>query len=269
MFVRLLRLSEEERRRYDLSSMVAATVGSGPCAPEIKEEMIRWWGPIITETYGGTEGNGMTRITSLEALERPGSVGRPVFGEIHILDADNNQVPDGQEGTVYFSGGRPFEYYNDPTKTAGAYIRDGWSTLGDVGRLDADGYLFLTDRVADVIITGGVNVYPREVEQVLARHPAVDDVAVIGIPNAEFGEEVVAVVALVPEAAVAPGVAPAGLAEELIAFARDRLAHFKCPRSVDFVDTLPRQQTGKLFKRELRARYDRRSERDEEGSQPR
>jgi long-chain acyl-CoA synthetase len=267
MFVRLLRLSDEEQQRYDLSSMLGATVGSGPCAPEVKEAMIRWWGPIITETYGGTEGNGMTRISSLEALDHPGSVGRPVFGEIHILDGDNNPVPKGHEGTVYFSGGRPFEYYNDPSKTAEAYVRDGWSTLGDIGRLDAQGYLYLTDRVADVIISGAVNIYPREVEQVLARHPAVDDVAVIGVPNAEFGEEVLAVVV------AAPGAWRVGLADELIAFTRDRLAHFKCPRSVDFVEALPRQQTGKLFKRQLRARYQANaviaSATEEKGSQPR
>lgn len=249
MFVRMLRLPEEVRGRYDLSSMVAATVGSGPITHEVKAAMIDWWGPIITEVYGGTEGNGMTRITSTEALERPGSVGRPTFGEIHILDDDGQPVPDGEDGIVYFSGGRPFEYHNDPAKTAKAYLRDGWSTLGDVGHLDADGYLYLTDRVADVIISGAVNIYPREVENVLSRHPAVDDVAVIGVPNVEFGEEVKAIVA--PR----PGAPTENLEAELIAFCRSQLAHFKCPRSVDLVDALPRQQTGKLFKRQLRDRY--------------
>jgi long-chain acyl-CoA synthetase len=248
MFVRLLRLSQADRSRFDISSMVGATVGSGPCAPAVKEEMIRWWGPIITETYGGTEGNGMTRITSQEALEHPGSVGRPVFGEIHVV-CEGTVAPAFEAGTVYFSGGRPFEYHKDPEKTANAYLHDGWSTLGDIGYLDSDGYLYLTDREADVIVSGGVNIYPREVEETLAQHPAVDDVAVIGVPNEEFSEEVKAIVV------ARAGVQSDGLAEDLISFCRTHLAHYKCPRSVDFVDSLPRQNTGKLFKRELRARY--------------
>jgi long-chain acyl-CoA synthetase len=249
MFVRLMRLPEDQRKRADISSMIGATLGSGPCSASVKEAMIKWWGPIITETYGGTEGNGMTSISSEEALGHPGSVGRPVFGEIHVLDDEGNEVSIGESGTVYFSGGRPFEYHNDSAKTASAYIKDGWSTLGDVGYLDSDGYLYLTDRVADVIVSGGVNIYPREVEETLSQHPAVDDVAVIGVPNEEFSEEVKAIV--VPAA----GWQTDDLPQQLIEFCREQIAHYKCPRSVDLVDTLPRHRTGKLLKRELRARY--------------
>jgi long-chain acyl-CoA synthetase len=252
MFIRLLRLPENERKQADIGSMIGATLGSGPCPASVKEAMINWWGPIITETYGGTEGNGMTSISSEEALDHPGSVGRPVFGQIHILDEDGKEVPAGESGTVYFSGGRPFEYHNDPVKTAGAYLRDGWSTLGDVGYLDVEGYLYLTDRVADVIVSGGVNIYPREVEETLGQHPAVDDVAVIGVPNVEFSEEVKAIV--VP----AVGWPTDELPHQLIAFCREHLANYKCPRSVDLVDALPRHRTGKLLKRELRARYEER-----------
>jgi long-chain acyl-CoA synthetase len=249
MFIRLLRLPENWRKGADVSSMIGATLGSGPCSVLVKEAMIKWWGPIITETYGGTEGNGMTSISSKEALDHPGSVGRPVFGEVHILDEDGKEIATGESGTVYFSGGRPFEYHNDPVKTASAYIKDGWSTLGDVGYLDANGYLYLTDRVADVIVSGGVNIYPREVEETLGQHPAVDDVAVIGVPNEEFSEEVKAIV--VPAA----GWPSDDLPRQLIEFCREHLAHYKCPRSVDLVDALPRHRTGKLFKRELRTRY--------------
>ena len=249
MFIRLLRLPENQRKRADIGSMIGATLGSGPCSASVKEAMIKWWGPIITETYGGTEGNGMTSISSEEALGHPGSVGRPVFGEIHILDDDGKEVSTGESGTVYFSGGRPFEYHNDPLKTATAYIKDSWSTLGDVGYLDAEGYLYLTDRVADVIVSGGVNIYPREVEETLSQHLAVYDVAVIGVPNEEFSEEVKAIV--VPAA----GWRTDDLSHQLIEYCREHLAHYKCPRSVDLVETLPRHRTGKLFKRELRARY--------------
>ena len=249
MFIRLLRLPERQRKGADIGSMIGATLGSGPCSVSVKEAMIAWWGPIITETYGGTEGNGMTSISSAEALDHPGSVGRPVFGEIHILDDDGKEVSTGESGIVYFSGGRPFEYHNDPVKTASAYVKDGWSTLGDVGHLDAEGYLYLTDRAADLIVSGGVNIYPREVEETLSQHPAVDDVAVIGVPNEEFSEEVKAIV--VP----APAWPTDDLPRQLIDFCRERLAHYKCPRSVDLVEALPRHRTGKLLKRELRARY--------------
>jgi long-chain acyl-CoA synthetase len=249
MLIRLLQLPEHERLRYDLSSQVGATVGSGPCPDHVKERIIDWWGPILVEIYGGTEGNGMTRITSAEWLEHRGSVGKPVFGEIHILGEDGQELPVGETGTIYFSGGREFSYHGDPEKTAGVFTPEGWSTLGDVGHLDADGYLFLTDRKADVIIVGGINVYPAEVESVLIAHPAVRDVGVIGVPDEVYGETVMAVVEpMDPDATDA-------LADELGSFCRERLAGFKVPAAFDFTDELPRQPTGKLYKRLLRERY--------------
>jgi len=250
MFVRFMQLSEAERRRYDLSSQVRAVVGSGPIAPSVKERMIEWWGPIISETYGGTEGNGMTVIEAEDWLRHRGSVGRPVFGTIHIVGDDGRELPPGQEGLIYFEGGRPFEYHRDPQKTRSVHNQQGWSTLGDVGYVTPDGYLYITDRKADLIITGGLNVYPAEVEKVLIGHPGVDDVAVIGVPDEEYGEAVKAVV--IP---ADPGAAGPRLEAELIAFCRSNLAHYKCPRSVDFVEELPRQPTGKLYKRLLRERY--------------
>ncbi|HEY4278675.1 MAG TPA: AMP-binding protein [Conexibacter sp.] len=249
MFVRLLQLDPAERDRFDLAAHVGATVGSGPCPAHVKERMIEWWGPIITETYGGTEGNGMTRITSEEWLAHRGSVGKPVFGEIHVLDDDGNELSAGDVGTIYFGGGRPFEYHDDPEQTASVFTAQGWSTLGDVGHVDADGYLFLSDRKSDMIIVGGINVYPAEVEAVLLEHPGVRDVAVIGVPDEVYGEAVKAIVEPIDAAA------GAGLVTELEAFCRTRLAKFKLPASFDLVDALPRQPTGKLAKRLLRDRY--------------
>ncbi len=250
MFIRLLRLDEATRQKYDLSTMTDATVGSGPCAPAVKQAIIDWWGPIVTESYGGTEGIGMTRISSPEALERPGSVGRPVFGVLHIVKDDGTEVGPNETGVIYFEGGRPFEYYNDPEKTASVHNDQGWATLGDIGHVDDDGYLYLTDRQTDVVISGGVNIYPREVEEVLLSLPEVDDAAVIGVPDPEFGESVKAVVKVRDGVDAGPELEAA-----LIAACRSRLASYKCPRSVDFVDDLPRQATGKLFKRILRDRY--------------
>ena len=252
MFVRLLRLTDEERQRFDLSSHECAIHAAAPCPVPVKRQMIEWWGPIIYEYYAGTEGNGSTGITSEEWLAHPGSVGRARAGQVHIVGADGEELGPREEGAIYFSGGGQFEYHNDPEKTRDS--RDakgrGWSTLGDVGYLDEEGWLYLTDRKAHMIISGGVNIYPREIEDVLIQHPAVADVAVFGIPNEEFGEEVKAVVQPMDPAAVGDE-----LARELMAFCREHLAGYKCPRSVDFRDELPRLPTGKLYKRLLVDEY--------------
>jgi fatty-acyl-CoA synthase len=211
--------------------------------------MIDWWGPIIHEYYSGTEDIGSTFITAPEWLEHPGSVGRPLE-ECHIVGDDGEELPVGEAGVVYFAGGRPFEYHNDPGKTASIMNDKGWRTLGDIGYLDDDGYLYLTDRQAHMIISGGVNIYPQEAENALAGHPAVADVAVIGVPDDEMGEAVKAVVEPVD-----PATAGDALEAELLAYCRGELATYKCPRSVDFVDELPRDPNGKLYKRVLRERY--------------
>jgi acyl-CoA synthetase (AMP-forming)/AMP-acid ligase II len=206
--------------------------------------MLDWWGPIVYEYYSGTEGNGQTAISPAEWLAHKGSVGRPILGEVRITDENDSVLPPGETGRVFFAGGPRFEYFKDPAKTAAAYNAQGWSTLGDIGHLDAEGYLYLTDRASHMIITGGVNVYPREVEDVLIAHPAVQDAAVFGIPDDEFGESVRAAVELVPGCEVEAG--------ELIRFCRDRLAHLKCPKAVDIHPELPRHQTGKLYKEPLK-----------------
>ncbi|MBU2532109.1 MAG: AMP-binding protein, partial [Alphaproteobacteria bacterium] len=193
-FIRLLRLTEEVRAKYDLSSHRCAIHAASPCPVPVKHQMMQWWGPIINEYYGGSEGNGITAISAEEWLARPGSVGRAMLGTLRICDDDGREVQPHVEGTVFFEGGPPFEYHNDPEKTAQSRNAEGWSTLGDIGYVDEDGYLYLTDRRAFVIISGGVNIYPQEAENLLASHPEVLDVAVIGVPNAEFGEEVKAVV---------------------------------------------------------------------------
>ncbi|MGH8995797.1 MAG: AMP-binding enzyme, partial [Acidimicrobiales bacterium] len=217
---------------------------------ELKHRMMDWWGPILWEYYAGTEGNGTTLISPTDWLTHPGSVGRAVIGEVHVVGADGIELGPGETGAVYFSGGRPFEYHNDPDKTADSRNDLGWSTLGDVGHRDADGYLYLTDRLSHMIISGGVNIYPQETENLLITHPKVMDAAVLGVPDEDLGESVKAVVQPVP--GVEPG---PELERELIAFCRDNLAHFKCPRSVDFEEELPRLPTGKLYKRLLRDRY--------------
>ncbi|HEX5266939.1 MAG TPA: AMP-binding protein, partial [Acidimicrobiales bacterium] len=226
MFVRLLKLPEEERRGYDTSSLQVVIHAAAPCPIPVKREMIEWWGPVIHEYYAGTEGNGFTAIDSKDWLEHPGSVGKAILGTIHIVDEDGTELPPGEAGTVYFEGGATFEYHNDPEKTAASRNDRGWSTLGDVGYLDGDGYLFLTDRKAYMIISGGVNIYPQEAENVLVTHPRVMDVAVFGVPNADFGEEVKAVVQPVDMAMAGPE-----LERELIAYCRSKLADIKCPRS--------------------------------------
>jgi long-chain acyl-CoA synthetase len=249
MFVRMLRLPDEVRERYDVSSLKAAIHAAAPCPVPVKERMIEWWGPVIHEYYAGTEGNGFVAIDSHQWLEHKGSVGRSLAGPLHIVDEDGNELPPGEVGTVYFEGGS-FEYHNDPDKTAQAYDERGWSTLGDLGYLDEEGFLYLADRRSNLILSGGVNIYPAEVEGELIMHPKVVDVAVFGIPNEEFGEEVKAVVQ--PEDLEEAG---PDLEAELIAFCKQRLAGYKCPRSVDFLAQLPRTRTGKLFKRELQDPY--------------
>jgi acyl-CoA synthetase (AMP-forming)/AMP-acid ligase II len=252
MFVRMLKLDDDVRTRYDLSSLEVAIHAAAPCPVPVKKQMIDWWGPVIYEYYAGTEGNGFCAITSQEWLEHPGSVGKPLVGELHIVDDDGSELPPGQAGTIYFGNGGQFEYHNDPEKTEGSKDPKGrgWSTLGDIGYVDDDGYLYLTDRKAYMIISGGVNIYPQEAENVLTMHPKVLDVAVIGVPNEEMGEEVKAIVQPVSMADAGPH-----LERELLDYCRANLAHYKCPRTIEFEAELPRHPTGKLYKRLLRDRY--------------
>ncbi|MBM4269098.1 MAG: acyl-CoA synthetase [Deltaproteobacteria bacterium] len=250
MFVRMLKLPEESRRRYDLASHRIAVHAAAPCPVPVKEKMIEWWGPMLHEYYAATEANGSTAITSEEWLAHKGSVGKPFRCVAHILDEEGRELGPREIGTVYFEGGASFAYHNDPEKTAGSYSREGWSTVGDMGWLDEEGYLYLSDRRAYMIISGGVNIYPQEAENVLIGHPRVADVAVIGVPNEEFGEEVKAVVEPVDMAEAGPD-----LEHDLLEWCRARLARIKCPRSVDFEAKLPREENGKLYKRRLRDRY--------------
>src|ERR1700758_2148456 len=253
MFVRMLQLPEQTRTAYDVSSLRVAVHAAAPCPPDVKDAMIAWWGPILVEYYGATEQHGTTVITTGEWQDKRGSVGKAGMGVLHICDDDGTELYPGKFGTIYFERDvAPFEYHNDPEKTAASRhpAHDNWSTVGDVGYVDDDGYLFLTDRKAFMIISGGVNIYPQEIENVLALHPKVFDVAVIGVPDAEMGEQVKAVVQL------RAGVTPSDeLATEIIGYVRDRIAHYKAPKSVDFVDELPRSATGKLVKRELIKHY--------------
>lgn len=252
MFVRLLQL-DDERLGFDVSSLRLAIHAAAPCPQDVKQAMIDWWGPILVEYYASTEGNGLTLITSQEWLGKRGSVGRSMFGPVHVCADDGAELPPGEIGTVYFEREtRPFEYHNDPEKTRQAEHPDhpNWTTVGDVGHVDADGYLFLADRQSFVIISGGVNIYPQEVENALTLHPMVFDVAVIGVPDTALGEQVKAVVQL------KEGVEPSdALAADLIDYAQSKVAKFKAPKSVDFVSSLPRTATGKLVKRELTLRY--------------
>ena len=250
MFVRLLQLAPEERARHNLSTLRHAIHAAAPCPVSVKEQMIGWWGPILYEYYSGTELVGRTSLDSHEWLAHKGSVGKPEFGKVHIVDDSGHELPPGQNGVIYFSGGGAFAYHNDPEKTRQAYNDRGWATYGDIGHVDEEGYLYLTDRLANTIVSGGVNIYPQEAENVLMSHPAVFDAAVVGVPNEEFGEEVKAVVQLHD-----PGRASPALADELIALCRARISHIKCPRTVDFVDALPRTESGKLLKRTVKAGY--------------
>jgi fatty-acyl-CoA synthase len=253
MFVRMLKLPDEVRASYEVSSMRVAIHAAAPCPVDVKRAMIDWWGPILSEYYSSTEMNGMTAIGPDEWLRKPGSVGRAVLGRLHICDDDGNELPAGEVGTIYFERDElPFRYHNDPDKTRAAQhpLHATWTAVGDLGYVDDVGYLFLTDRKAFMIISGGVNIYPQEIENVLVLHPAVSDVAVIGIPDAEMGERVKAVVELADGIEGTPA-----LEQELIEYVKARIARFKAPRSVDFVDALPRTPTGKLLKGELRERY--------------
>jgi fatty-acyl-CoA synthase len=249
MFVRMLRLPESERYRYDLSSLRSVVHAAAPCPIPVKRQMLDWWGPIIDEYYAGTEDIGSTWITAAQWLAHPGSVGRPL-SPAHVVGPDGQELGPGEEGVVYFEGGRPFEYHNDPSATGSVTDARGWRTLGDIGVLDEDGYLYLTDRQAHMIISGGVNIYPQEAENVLAGHPRVSDVAVIGVPDLEMGEAVKAVIELVEPSSAGPE-----MEAELIAFCREQIAGYKCPRTVDFVTELPRDPNGKLYKRLLKERY--------------
>jgi long-chain acyl-CoA synthetase len=252
MFVRLLKLPQAVRRKYDLSSLKTVIHAAAPCPVPVKQAMIDWLGPIIDEYYSGTEGSGFVIVNSAEWLKRPGTVGRAISGTIRICDDDGRELPVGETGIVYFSGGGDFAYHKAPDKTAASRnpLHPDWSTMGDIGRVDEEGYLFLSDRKDFMIIAGGVNIYPQEVENLLVTHPKVADVAVFGVPNADFGEEVKAVVQ--PARWEDAG---EELALQLMAWCRERLADVKCPRSVDFEAALPRAETGKLYKKELRARY--------------
>lgn len=249
-FVRMLKLPEDVRTRYDLSSLRGAIHAAAPCPVPVKRAMIEWWGPVLNEYYAGTEGNGFTFISSAEWLARPGSVGRALLGTIRICDEAGDEVPRGTEGQVFFEGGNPFSYHNDPDKTRDATNRHGWTSLGDVGVEDEEGYLFLTDRKSFMIISGGVNIYPQEIENLLITHPKVADVAVIGAPDPDMGERVVAVIQPADFAEAGPA-----LAEELTAWLAPQLSRVKHPRQIDFREELPREPTGKLFKRLLRDEY--------------
>ena len=249
-FHRLLRLPESTRRRYDVSSLHSVVHSAAPCPLELKRQMMEWWGPVIWETYGGMEGPA-TIAKPHRWLEKPGTVGRAIRGtRVRILDDEGLELGPGEIGAIYYGSDAPsFEYVGDEETTRAAY-RGELFTIGDLGYLDDDGYLFVRDRAKDMIITGGVNVYPQEIEAVLVEHPAVADVAVIGIPDDEWGESIVAVV----ECAL--GTSPGdALADELLGLCRDRLASYKCPRRVEFRDTLPRSDAGKLYKRQLRDEY--------------
>jgi len=250
MFIRMLKLDEADRLKYDVSSLECAIHAAAPCPIPIKEQMIEWWGPIINEYYAGSEGNGFVAINSEQWLTHKGSVGQSLLSPVHIVDEDGQVLPPGQSGTIYFEGAGEFEYFNDDEKTKESRNSEGWSTLGDVGYLDEEGFLYLTDRKSFMIISGGVNIYPQETENLLVTHPKVMDVAVFGVPNAEFGEEVKAVVQ--PKNWQDVGQA---LEAELIDFCRENISHIKCPKSVDFEQELPRHPTGKLYKRLLREKY--------------
>ena len=251
MFVRMLKLPEEVRKRYDVSSLKGAIHAAAPCPVDVKAKMIDWWGPILIEYYAGSEGNGVT-VLELAAMAR--AIAAPsasaVVGKIKILGENDEELPVGEIGTVYFADAPVFSYHNDPEKTKRAYNDRGWSTLGDVGYLDAEGFLYLTDRKSYMIISGGVNIYPQETEDVLLTHPDVADVAVFGVPNEEMGEEVKAVVQ--PRDGVVAG---KEFEAALILYCRQKLSPIKCPKSIDFEAELPRTPTGKLVKRHLKDRY--------------
>ena len=252
MFVKMFKLPDDIRNKYDLSSHKCAIHAAAPCPIKIKKMMIEWWGPIIHEFYAGSEGNGFIACNSEEWLAHEGTVGKPIVGIPHICNDEGEELPIGEEGTIWFEGDSDFKYHKDEEKTKESRhtIHGNWSTLGDVGKLDEDGYLYLTDRKAFMIITGGVNVYPQETENLLITHPKVSDCAVIGVPNEEFGEEVKAVIEPIEWSERGEN-----LEEELINFCKENLSSIKCPKSIDFEKELPRHPTGKLYKRLLKDRY--------------
>ena len=249
-FVRMLKLPPEVRAKYDVSSMVSAVHAAAPCPVPVKEQMIAWWGPVIYEYYAGTEGNGFCYITAPEWLAHKGSVGRAIMGELRICDDDGEALPPRSEGAVHFANGPPLSYHNAPEKVAEGTNKHGWTTLGDVGWMDEEGFLYLTDRKSFMIISGGVNIYPQEIENLLIGHPKVADAAVVGGPHEEMGEQVVAVIQ--PMEGIEPDEA---LRAELMAYARSNLSHVKAPRVLDFMAELPRHPTGKLYKRLIRDTY--------------
>ncbi len=251
MFSRMLKLPAEDRERADLSSLEYAVHAAAPCPVQVKEQMIEWWGPIIHEYYGATEGLGFTACDSEEWLAHPGTVGKVILGDIHILDDEMQPLPQGVPGTIWFTTATPFAYHNDPGMTAEATSRDGtMTTVNDVGFLDEDGFLHLTDRKTFMIISGGVNIYPQETENLLITHPKVADAAVFGVPNEDLGEEVKAIVQAMPGVTT-----DEAFTDELLAFCREHLSRQKVPRSIEYEDELPRLPTGKLYKRLLRDRY--------------
>jgi long-chain acyl-CoA synthetase len=249
-FIRMLKLPDAVREQYDHSSLKAVIHAAAPCPIPVKQAMIEWWGPIVHEYYSGTESCGITALNSKEWLQKPGSVGRAVLGTVKITDDGGHELPAHETGNVYFADGPTFEYHNDPERTAQAYDRHGWATLGDIGHLDEDGYLFLSDRKNFMIISGGVNIYPQEIENLIVTHPKVADVAVIGAPDEEMGEQVIAIVQPVSWEDAGPS-----LAEELRNFSRTALGGVKCPKQFHFREALPREPTGKLMKRLLRDEY--------------
>jgi len=251
MFVRMLKLPEAVRNSYSVASLKRVVHAAAPCPVDIKKQMIDWWGPIVDEYYSSSEGAGVTWISADDWLAHPGSVGKPLVGQAHILDEDGNEVPSGHSGQIFFDmGDLRFEYLKDSEKTAESRDGHGWVTVGDVGYLDDDGYLFLTDRKHHMIISGGVNIYPQEAENMLVTHPKVLDAAVFGIPDDDMGQSVKGVVQTLD-----PADATDEFGDELLAWLRERLAHYKCPRSISFEVQLPRTDTGKLYKQELVKKY--------------
>jgi acyl-CoA synthetase (AMP-forming)/AMP-acid ligase II len=249
MFVRMLKLPDSVRESYDVSSLECVIHAAAPCPVDVKHRMMKWFGPIIHEYYGGTEGFAGTTIDPQEWLAHPGSVGKP-FTAVHVVGDDGAECAVGESGELYFEGGPAFEYFKDPEKTASVSNEHGWRSLGDMGYVDGDGYLYLTDRSTFMIVSGGVNIYPQEAENLLVMHPKLIDAAVFGVPNEEFGEEVKAVVQPADGVAAGPE-----LEAELIAYCKEHLASYKCPRTVEFDSDLPRDPNGKLYKRRIRERY--------------
>ncbi|RAV18230.1 acyl-CoA synthetase [Mycolicibacterium sp. GF69] len=250
MFTRMLKLPDSVRNSYDVSSLKRVIHAAAPCPVEIKKQMIDWWGPIIDEYYASSEAHGSTLISAEDWLSHPGSVGKPMTGALHICDEDGNELPAGEPGEIYFEGGNPFEYLNDPDKTAKSRDERGWATVGDIGYVDEEGFLYLTDRRHHMIISGGVNIYPQEAENMLVTHPKVLDAAVFGVPDDEMGQRVHGVIQTVE-----PDDATEQFGTDLLAWLRDRLAHYKCPRTISFEAQLPRTDTGKLYKQELIKKY--------------